>query len=222
MPQVDAIRPCSHPGQWSAVQQRRRPEAVAVGAGCQHQHRCRHRQNRGDPWEAGEIAEPRGRRHDDCQAQPTGTGPDGARNPVRHGAGNCQGCSGEKFPGPGRQEEERCRLMLWCHPDAQDQRRHQQNADQRRGQPAGPSTKRGRGEQQQRPAEVELLLEGERPEVQQRRRRELRRQVVVLAMGEHDVDGERRRGEPVTHEISLREWIEHEASDDEGGNQDDE
>ena len=73
--------------------------------------------------------------------------------------------------------------------------------------------------QQRRPEEVELLLDRERPVVQERRRvggAELGAEVVAEAVGEHEVDGERASADGVGAERRQGERCQHAAREHHG------
>ena len=112
-----------------------------------------------------------------------------------------------ELPGPGRQREERPRLVGGGQPQGQRERGgghdRRQHADPRRWstEPTPPHAARGEQEQR-RPEEVELLLDPERPEVEQRRRRELRLQVVGRLEREPQVGRVQRRGDPVLRHLA--------------------
>ena len=120
--------------------------------------------------------------------------------------GGSQRGAGKQFDHPRREEIERPRRPVLRHPDRDDQRRRGDHQDRRQQQPAVLTRPTREADEQQRPQQVELLLDGKRPVVQQRRwlgLGELRREVVAEAPGEHEVDDEHPRRHGVDGQRAL-------------------
>ena len=146
-------------------------------------------------------------------------------DPPQHRQGERHQRACRELPRPGVRPEVGPGLSHPGLPDRQGERDHQHQAEPgpdapprvpRRPPPAGQQDPAD--EQEQRPHQVELLLDGQRPEVLQHRRGALGREVVGAVDGELDVHRVRRGPERVAGEVPRRqrrlEQVREHAGDD--------
>ena len=142
------------------------------GAGVVHHRRDDHQEQPGDLH-----------RHDDAPGQV-----------AQRGDGDRQQGAGQQLPGTRRQRVERPRRVGVGEPHARRRAEHPQADDDDRELVTEPAGEAGQRPDQERPQQVELLLHGERPEVQQRRLGEVGVEVAAVAVcfapAEHVVDEE--------------------------------
>ena len=205
VPQVEAVGQPTQPLQWRPAQQQDRAHAPGCGSGEQDQRGATRRQQRP---EAGEERLPRDddeREDDERQPGPAGH----RRHPPR-----------QPWPGTGPERDDRAQHQL-VHPRRGDEvggrllerpppGQRERGAEQCQGddpgggaEDAGPA--RGiheEAEQDHRPQEVELLLDGQRPVVLQRAGGALQVEVVHRAPRHAPVDDVGRGGDEVTTHLS--------------------
>ena len=89
-----------------------------------------------------------------------------------------------------------------------ERRRSDEHRHAEEGEPSPGSEEGDRGDQDRRPDEIELLLDGQCPEVQERRRRLRLREVVAPESREVDVRAERRRPDAVRDHLAGADEVE--------------
>ena len=167
MPEIQAVRPPTEPDHGLARQQSMRPGDDRGLAPDQDPHRSDDRPQ-GDG--AGEVgARPKGQNgaDDQRQAEPAGAGPEPLREPADVGGGDGQSGSGQELPRSGRQQVERPRRVPRRQPHRQPKRYRTNEGDGGEHESARLSADPRQDCECQRPDEVELLLDRQRPEVQQ-------------------------------------------------------
>ena len=211
MPEVDAVRPGTDPRQHSVAEHGDRAEQGGRTSR-DHGGGAHHREDGGRPGERRGGVEPHGRQDDDGEAGPTGDGANEGGHPGDRRRQQGEPGPRQQLPCPGREAVERPRLVAAGEGHARQERQRPQERHQPGDDGQGTAAVAGEELEQHRPHQVELLLQGQRPEVQQRRRRGVTREVVALAMGEHDVDHEHRRCQRVVGQVDCRQRIEDEVA----------
>ena len=153
-----------------------------------HEPRADRREERRRARERGRLLEDEPGQRNEAQPDRHEQSTDRARQTGQAGGPEGEECPESELPGPRRQGEERPRLGGRREHEGGGERQERDRDDGRaeppdRGRvPPGPtsppSAERGHSEQECRPEQVELLLDAERPEVEERRRSKVAREIV--------------------------------------------
>ena len=138
--------------------------------------------------------------------------------PHRRERAQCQQGAEQQFPDPGGGDEEGRRRRALHHPDAQGERRHGQSSDDDH---PGATPQPVQDHQQQRQADIELLLHRQRPGVQQRVEDRHLAEIVIVPDEQH-VRDEQDRGHDGVDEFLVVVRQQDERCDDAAERQHDE
>ena len=220
MPQVERIRDPSQEARQGGPQQACRAEDRRLRAADDHERGAHGGQQRGGPGERCRLVQDDPGEHDQCEACPSGRRGDPLREEAESRAGNGEGAAERQLPGARGQREERPRLRGRGEPEREHERRGG-DGDDRDPDAASGKDRAARHEQDDGgPEEVELLLDAERPEVEDRRWRLPHREVVRRLHRESHVRDVERSGCRVGRDARDQEGRQQDERCDEGDDQD--